>query len=283
MHVLQLIEEYSVDGSEVLNLSQQTVKTNKYVLKKIFRDLNCEDVTELTIRAFDDLCAERKRNGMRPTSVNTVRRIMRGFLRWCALYRDLKVVDYRFIRKVKEPKRSIKFLDPDDVQTVISSTDDDLARLAISLLYETGMRIGELTTLTVENIDFSQNEISVVGKGDKERTVYFSAELRQLLVDYLEVHGIATGRIFKHRKRNRYNPKGLGERLQKAFAECEIKMTPHWLRHTHGTVLARNGAALQEISEHMGHTRIDVTMIYIHVTSDEVKLSRERHLTKLCY
>jgi integrase/recombinase XerC len=184
------------------------------------------------------------------------------------------------------PPKSIKKLPvyvPDEEMNLLLDKDffeDNFvgwrSRLVIELLYHTGIRLSELISLTIGNIDFNSETIKVVGKRNKERIIPYSPILNQTMLTYLKMRnemGITHDKLI------------VTERGEPAYARLIYrivnhhltlvsaieKRSPHIIRHSFATHLLNNGADLNAIKELLGHTRLSATQVYTHNSFKHLK------------
>lgn len=181
---------------------------------------------------------------------------------------------------LKEPDRLPRFLTDGQVaklrddfeQRVVKAPsaykrrDTLLDRAAFYLLWQSGLRLGEVEDLLLEDLDLPGRRLIVrQGKGRKDRTVYLTNTTVRALQDYLAVRGMGgTDHVFLYR--NRPVRKDLiRERIKAAGKRVGVKVTPHCLRHTFGTQLINAGCRVTTIQKLLGHRRLNSTMIYTRV------------------
>ena len=147
----------------------------------------------------------------------------------------------------------------------------------IALMYATGIRVSELCGIKLSDVSLSHNTINIIGKGDKERIVFFDDETRSILYDYLTVYRDKflkkdTQYIFLLNNGNPMTRKRFYNILQKRVAMSPLsqRIHPHMLRHTFATELLNNDADLRSIQELLGHSDISTTTIYTHVNNKKV-------------
>ena len=152
----------------------------------------------------------------------------------------------------------------------------------IDLLASTGMRVGEVTLLNRSDIDFENRECVVLGKGDKERTVYFDARTKIHLEQYLEQRNDQDPALFVALGGNhaRLGIGGIETRLRKLGQELGIaKLHPHKFRRTLATMAIDKGMPVEQLQCLLGHQRIDTTLQYAMVKQSNVKLAHRRYLS----
>lgn len=201
--------------------------------------------------------------------------------------------------KVKLPKltdqdKKIKFLKFDQVEKLLVGPDIKTSvglrdRAILEILFSTGMRVAELTSLNITQFnknDLLKNksadlELNIIGKGGRARTVYFSGRSLSWLAKYLAVRNDLFTPLFinyrpgknEDEAEHRLTPRSV-ERLVKkytALAGLPVAATPHTLRHSYATDLLDQGADLRSVQELLGHKNIVTTQIYTHVTNKHLK------------
>jgi site-specific recombinase XerD len=149
-------------------------------------------------------------------------------------------------------------------------------RLIIYFLFFTGVRVSELVNIKINEIDFESNTIKVLGKGNKERIVIFSDELKDLINEYLTIRKdfIKDNEyLFISLRKKRITPRMI-QILFKKLSKLVMKsfnITPHVLRHTFATVMLSNGADIVSIKELLGHSSLSTTQIYTKVSIQHLR------------
>lgn len=216
--------------------------------------------------------------------------VLRTFLKYLSKA-DIKTLAAEKIEVGKTPDRQVDFLELDEVVELLHQVDGtDLRslrdRAMLELLFSAGLRVSELIGLNRDSINFSKEEFSVRGKGNKLRIVFTSSEAKQALTRYLEKRTDVDPALFI-----RYSKKGLEnqsvrdqeslrltprtvQRLVKHYAKKAgiIKdIHPHTLRHSFATDLLANGADIRSVQSMLGHASITTTQIYTHITNERLK------------
>lgn len=188
---------------------------------------------------------------------------------------------------VRGPKKSRylpQFVREDDMDRLLDSAEwggdyiSTRARTILILLYETGMRASELTSLDDSSVDFTQGEIRVTGKGNKQRAIPFGDELRTQLQQYISQRN----QEWPQRADNALILNDRGSRITYEQLRKEVmirlsaignlaKRSPHVLRHSFATAMLNNGADLESVQKLLGHSELSTTEIYTHTTFEQLK------------
>ncbi len=152
-------------------------------------------------------------------------------------------------------------------------------RAMLETLYATGMRVSELTSLDLEDLDLEEGEARVMGKGGKERVVPLGTQAEERLLKYLKfgrqrlLGGRSSRAVFLNQRGGRLSRSGAWRIIKGYAARVGLgeRLTPHTLRHSFATHLLENGADLRYIQELLGHSSISTTQIYTHVSKEKVK------------
>lgn len=171
-----------------------------------------------------------------------------------------------------------------DVATVASDDDDPVRlrdRAALELLYATGIRVGELVGLDLDDVDLDAMVLRVVGKGDKERTVPFGAPARDAVVDWLRrgrptvVTASSGPALLLGRRGRRVDPRQVRAAVHGLLRHVPDApdLGPHGLRHSAATHLLEGGADLRMVQELLGHASLATTQVYTHVSIDRLRSS----------
>lgn len=270
-----------IAAKKIEGCSDRTVtyykSTVEHLLKSI--DTPIRKITTDEIRSY--LARYQEKGGCSKTTVDNIRRNISSFFSW------LEEEDYI----LKSPMKRIHKIKT--VQPVKETISDELIEklrdaclckrdlAMVDLLYSTGIRVGELVRLNIDDISFEERECVVFGKGDKERRVYFDAKAKLHLQDYL-----------KERKDN--NPAlfvtldAPYERLKISGVEIRIrnlgrsinaeKIHPHKFRRTMATRAIDKGMPIEQVQKILGHSQIDTTMQYAMVNQSNVKNAHRKYI-----
>ena len=207
---------------------------------------------------------------------------IKSFFNYLIKSKDLKK---NVIKSVSAPKISKKlpvFLTQDKMSLILelpkaNNLEEARNLLILELFYSTGVRISELVKMKIEDINFDENSINVLGKGNKKRLVIMGNYAKKRLIDFLNYQNLINkGYIFKNLRKS--TKKYISERtvfnIVKKYVEKVThnqKISPHSLRHTFATHLLNNGADLMSLKELLGHSDLSSTQIYTHVNIKQMK------------
>jgi integrase/recombinase XerC len=193
------------------------------------------------------------------------------------------------LRGIKEQNGGIKWLDKKEQSTLLRQLDKNLNaaktiparrtairnRCIVVLLVNSGLRIGELCSLTVDDIDLSERKGSVVvreGKGRKMRTVPLNLNARSALTEWLSIRGTTShSEVFSGQRGNALTPNAIQRFLDEFSRICNIEVTPHSLRHTFCKNLMNAGVTIEKVAAIAGHESIQSTRRYIEPSSNDLE------------
>jgi integrase/recombinase XerC len=178
----------------------------------------------------------------------------------------------------KVEKRLPTFLTEEEVFKLINAPDKKTTlglrdNLILKMLYSTGMRVSELVSLRISELNLEKGEVIIKGKGNKERVVFLPQDILDDIKYYIQKRRKNSNILFLNRKGKLLTDKGVRILVEK-YAKKIIpykKISPHTLRHTFATHLLTNGADLRSVQELLGHTKLSTTQIYTHLTKENLK------------
>ena len=259
-------------------------KTLAYYRKTIQGMLNAIEKSAQQIMT-DDLRAylsdyQEKRSAGKVT-IDNIRRILSSFFSWLEDEDYILKSPVRRIHKVKTAK-VVKDTYTDEALEKMRDGCCCLRDLAIiDILASTGMRVGELVLLNRENINFEERECLVLGKGNKERVVYFDARAKIHLQNYLDSRSDNNSALFVGLRApyNRLAIGGVESMLRKLGQALSIpKVHPHKFRRTLATTAIDKGMPIEQVQQLLGHQKIDTTLHYAMVKQQNVKQAHRKYI-----
>lgn len=193
-------------------------------------------------------------------------------------YMDKKDYPLTKVAYPKMEKKLPKFIYYNDLLEIINESTKDKDgvrdRLIIEMLYATGVRVSELVNIKVNDIDFNNRRIIVLGKGNKERIVYYGEYAEEVLKEYMKTHERKNHNyLFVNSKGGQLTDRGVRYIIDNIMSKLSVKthVTPHVLRHTFATDMLNNGCDIKVVQELLGHSSLKATEIYTHVTNEHLK------------
>jgi len=257
-----------------LKYYETTIRTMLSALGKEVKQIGTDD-----IRGYLTEYQAKKQSSR--VTIDNIRRILSSFFSWLEDEDYILKSPVRRIHKVKTTS-SIKETYSDEALEMMRDNCAELRDLAmIDLLASTGMRVGEMVLLNRTDIDFNERECVVLGKGDKERMVYFDARTKLHLQDYLKSRTDSEPALFvsfssPHR---RLQINGVEKRLREFGKKLGItKVHPHKFRRTLATMAIDKGMPIEQLQQLLGHKRIDTTLQYAMVKQSNVKIAHRKYI-----
>lgn len=244
-------------------------------LEKPFNQIETED-----LRVY--LSEYQKKNNASKQTIDNIRRILSSFFTWLEDEDYILKSPVRRIHKIKTMKQ-VKETYSDEALEKLRDNCKTIRDLAlIDMLASTGMRVGELVKLNRVDVDFVNRECVVLGKGSKERVVYFDARTKLHLQNYLNSRTDDNEALFVSllEPHNRLEIAGVEIMLRKLGRSLEInKVHPHKFRRTLATRAIDKGMPIEQVQKLLGHQKIDTTMEYAIVDQQNVKNSHKKYLS----
>ena len=267
-----------------LKYSDNTIETYRYTLEEfnmlIKKDL--KQVTESDVEKYIQLLHKKDD----PKTINHHLNVLTSFYNFLLIEELIEKNPIQNIDKLKTRKKLPKVLSKEEIIKILDvdliNTYSYRDKAMLELMYSSGLRISELVSLKMYNLDLELGMLRVMGKGSKERMV----PIGEVAIHYLNIY-INEYRGLLNKKNSDYlflNNRGTGisrqaffKMLQKQAIKKNIKttFTPHTIRHSFATHMLENGADLRSIQELLGHSDISTTQIYTHVSN---QLKKENYL-----
>ncbi len=268
-------------AKRVEGCSDKTVKYYESTIKNAVEKID-KEITQVTtddLRIYLDEYQES--NKISKVTVDNIRRILSSFFAWLEDEDYIMKSPVRRIHKVKTCK-TVKETYSDEALEIMRDECDGIRDLAlIDLLASTGMRVGELVKLNIMDIDFQSRECVVLGKGNKQRKVYFDARTKLHLQKYIDSRDDDNEALFVslQKPHNRLLISGVEIRLRELGAKLNLnKVHPHKFRRTLATTAIDKGMPIEQVQQLLGHQSIDTTLQYAMVNQNNVKQSHRKYI-----
>ncbi|HNT33740.1 MAG TPA: site-specific tyrosine recombinase XerD [bacterium] len=246
------------------------------------KDIDCVEVSRYVL----DLQA----SGRTPATVGRAQSSLRQFFRFLVHEKITDQDPTVHLRSPKQIKHLPQFLTQEEMERLLAAPDATdprgiRDRTMLEVLYATGLRISELLSLRIEDVDLRLGFVRTRGKGDKERIIPMHSQAVSLLQDYIENtrtvfdKGIGGTVVFLNPSGRRLSRMGFWKILRKWGLKAGIakSFSPHTLRHSFATHLLQGGADLRSIQELLGHSDISTTQTYTHVEQNRLREVHRRH------
>jgi len=257
-----------------LNYYKSTLLAILYGINKEYFLVNTED-----LRAY--LSNYKENNNVSKTTIDNVRRIISSFFSWLENEDYIGKSPCRRIHKVRTGKVVKEVYSDETVELIKQATKNKRDLAIIEFLISTGIRVGELVKLNIADVDFENKECVVIGKGNKQRKVYFDAKTKIHLLQYLSSRKDDNISLFVSllKPYNSLQISGVEIMLRKIGSKIGIeKVHPHKFRRTLATKAIDKGMPIEQVQHLLGHSKIDTTLEYAMVDDTNVKISHKKYL-----
>lgn len=263
-----------------LNLSAHTVLSYKGDINQWLRYLGNDDAdpADIDINDLRGWVAHLAANGLTQRSIRRKIQSLRAFFTFMMKRYDLKSNPAAELIPGRMAKTLPRVVAPEITSRVIDTPIDETDfkavrnRLAIDMLYSTGMRASELTGLLDINVNCATGELKVLGKRNKERLIPFGNELREKIEQYRRLRpDSAAETLFVRPDGRPMTYESLRKIVHSEFAGSGASPTPHCLRHSFATDMLNDGAGLNAVKDLLGHASLSTTQIYTHLSYSELK------------
>lgn len=261
-------------SSKTLAYYESTISKMNAALAKPYTQLSTDDLRKY----LSDYETER---GSSKVTIDNIRRIFSSFFSWLEDEDYIVKSPARRIHHVKAPMLVKETLSDEDLEALRDGCRCERDLAIIDMLASTGMRIGELVRLDRADLDLHERECLVLGKGNKQRPVYFDARTKLHLKNYLASRADDNPALFvsMNGRHERLSIGGIELRLRQLGRRLlPQRVHPHKFRRTLATNAIDKGMPVEQVQKLLGHARIDTTMHYAMVNQNNVKASHRRYL-----
>ena len=270
-----------LDAKSLEGCSKKTIKYYRTTIERMLKDINKSSVAITTEDLRKYLTNYQKINNCSKGNLDNIRRIFSSYFMWLENENYILKSPVRRIHKIKTTKAVKETLSEESIEIMRDNVTHPRDLAIIDLLSSTGMRVGELCSLNKSDVDLENQECVVLGKGDKERIVYFDARTKIHLQNYLNSRTDDNSALFVSllKPHNRLEISGVEVRLRKLGKKLDIdKVHPHKFRRTLATKAIDKGMPIEQVKTLLGHSQIDTTMEYAIVNQNNVKNSHKKYI-----
>lgn len=264
-----------------LNFSKNTIDSYRKDLADFFCFVNRQGIDYLSINRYDVRAYLKYLDELKLKNSTIARRIsaIRSFYNYLLSMGIISNNIFNSIRNPKLEKKLPNYLSYEELGDILDSIDISTPtgirnRLLIEIFYATGCRVSELINIKMSDINFTNKSIRIMGKGSKERIVYYGDYAQIYLNMYLETEFNKDSKyLFLNDKKDAMSVQDVEVIIRYIVKDLALKthVTPHTLRHTFATHLLNNGADIKSVQELLGHASLNTTGIYTHVSNERLK------------
>lgn len=266
----EVLNEF-ISAKTIEGKSLKTVERYNYVLNKVFEYLSVP-IDNINVFHIRNYISHMKKQGSCDVTLEGYRAIIVAFFKWCfneGLLKPNNIVNFTAItcqNKVKYPFSEV------DIELLKESTENDRDKCIICFLLSTGCRVSEMCALNASDIDFNENKCTVLGKGNKERLVFFDDYTALLLKRYLEARSDNSNALFTGKGTERIAPHGVRAMLKRLEEKTGVEnVHPHRFRRTLATNLINRGMPIEQVAKILGHSKLETTLKYVYISDDKLK------------
>lgn len=257
--------------------SQKTIDRYKYILNRMRKAVNLP-TRQITVYHLRKYLADEKDRGISDRTLEGNRQVIALFFKWLhqeGLLDRNPCANLGTIRCKKKIKQIYSDTDMARLQFACKTLRD---HAIVMFLQSTGCRISEMTQLNRDDVDFVRLECNVLGKGNKERTIYMSSVAAMVLKEYLNSRTDNYEALFIGKGSSRMTPHGVRFMLTNLAERARVEHChPHKFRRTLATNLIRHGMPIQEVAAVLGHEKLDTTMEYVVLDKQDIKHSYSKY------
>ena len=294
MNLSALIADFSEYLELEKNASPKTLKNYQHYLARFLDfagdidpkliDLALIRKYRLYLARFNDPISKKP---LKRVTQNYFMIALRAFLRYLSRS-DVVSLSAEKVELGEQDPSPLRVLDPESLERLLAAPDISQIsgirdKTILELLFSTGLRVSELASLNIDQVNLDRREFGVVGKGGKERVVFLSDDAIEWLKKYISSRKDTFKPLFIRYQgradtldageKMRLTPRSIERTVEKYVKEAglSIKATPHTLRHSFATDLLINGADIRSVQEMLGHSNISTTQIYTQITNRQLK------------
>lgn len=291
------VKEYNYDISNFLKYIKKQFKlSDEENIKDIkINDMDISTIERITLQDIHGYISYMARE-LKSSPATRARKIssIRVFFKY--LSSKAKLLEKNPAQDLETPKlgrRMPKYLSLDESKKLLEVTQDESTRnnirdyAIITLFLNCGMRLSELVNINISNIDFSESKMTVIGKGNKERTIYLNKACMKVIEDYLsirphdKVKNDSRDALFLSERKTRISNRSVQDIVKKELQKAGLdttKYSVHKLRHTAATLMYQYGNVdIRALQELLGHESISTTEIYTHVNDERIRNAVENN------
>ena len=270
-----------LSAKEIEGCSQRTISYYKENIQRLISKLEkpIKGITTEDIRNY--LSNYKETNNCGSVTIDNIRRVFSSFFAWLEDEDYIIKSPVRRIHKVKTASIIKETFTDENIEKMRDESKNIRNLAIIELLISTGMRVGELVNLNIEDLNFEDRSCVVQGKGNKQREVYFDARTKIHLMQYLNIRKDDNKALFvsKNKPHQRLSISGIELIVRKIGIKTDVnRVHPHKFRRTLATMAIDKGMPIEQVQKLLGHVKIETTMHYAMVNQTNVKISHRKYI-----
>ena len=260
-----------ISAKKVEGRSEKTLARYSYICRRTLKTIRVP-IRDISVYHLRNYFAEEKARGVADSTLDGNREVLSSLFGWLHKEGLLKTNPTANLGTIKVQKKVRKPYSQTDIENLKEKCKSIRDKAIICLLMSTGCRVGEICGLNRDSIDFINKEVTVLGKGNKERTVFLDDVTVMVIKRYLTQRKDNEEALFIGKRHERLTPSGIRAMLKILAEKAGVENAhPHRFRRTLASNLIEHGMEIQNVAQILGHEKLDTTMKYIYTSKGELK------------
>lgn len=259
-------------------LSHNTIDAYRRDIMSFIEYCQVDDIKLITRIHISSFIMHLRENNISQSSISRKVSALKSFFRWASANEYVVSNPISSFEPAKLPKHLPKVLSVNDIKSIMNQNLNVIERVVVEMLYSCGLRVSELCSLKMNDINLKSKNIICTGKGSKDRIVPFGDYALKTIEEYLlkreEIlleHNKTTDLFLIYENGRTMTRQDVYRIIHRIGLELHKTISPHTLRHTFATHLLENGADLRVVQELLGHSDVSTTQLYTHVSKKRLK------------
>lgn len=274
-YLQEFLDVKSLEGCSSATIENYRFNLSKFLIKL---DKSPLEITTQEIRKY--LADYKRERGVSNRTLDNMRRVYTSFFHYLQREGYITKDPTAAVNRIKTDKIIKSPFSDEEMEKMRDAAKNLREKALIEILYSTGMRIGELTSLNREDINWDTGSAIVFGKGAKEREVYFNVRSQMALKKYLDTRVDKDPALFVGLQSpyKRLQVSTYEKILRELGQRCDVHCHPHRFRRTCATTLLNKGMPIQEVSKVLGHAKLETTLIYCEIQQQQVAADHRKYM-----
>lgn len=257
---------YYLEAKRIEGKSEKTIAHYEYILRRLLNDTQVP-FAKMTVYHIRNYYTSERERGIKSSTLEGYRQTYSSFFGWLSREDLIKKNPMNNLTAIKQPKVVRKPFSPVEIAMLSEAAKSIRNRALLAFLLSTGCRVSEVCSVMQTDIDWQNLQLTVTGKGNKQRTVYIDDVTSMLLKRYLDTRTDDSPVLFlSSRGLKALTPSGIQRMLKDLEKISGVEnVHPHRFRRTLATSLINKGMPIQEVAAILGHDKIDTTMTYVYI------------------